>query len=311
MGYMTLIEQMASHLIFLKNQNLAVEKLEIDSGFIRCFALDRTTDRGEFCYQTQKKQLKNGMVGLATWCRCGNGQTITHKTYGLSSFNLNEGVNYEKAAVSIDMLEEIRKAEAFWQMSDQVGEAEYLQRKGVGYYGIRFRQNIYGKVAVIPMKDIDDKFLSYQLINSDGTKRFSRSIEIKGLMHMLRTPIEDSSIGLAESYVTAATCYELTGMAMVTAFSLDNLKQVAIAIRMKFPNNPIVIFGDNDRHLQENKGMLAAYAIKKELGKNCSIAIPDLVSYPITREFSDWNDLVREEGVKAARNAIHKALNDV
>jgi phage/plasmid primase-like uncharacterized protein len=310
MSYMTMEEQMASHLTFLKNQKLAVEKLEIDGGFIRCCALDDTTGRGELCYQTQKNQLKNGMVGLATWCRCRGGQTNTHRTYGLPCPEHNAKTGMDAVAL-LDALDEARKADAFWRMSDQVGEAEYLQRKGVGYYGIRFRKTSYGKIAVVPMKDIDGKFFSYQLINPDGTKRFCRNIEIKGLLHMLHTPVEGCTIGIAESYVTAATCFELTGMAMVTAFSLDNLKQVGVSLRKKFPDNPIIIFGDNDRHLQENKGLQDAYGAKKELGKNCSVAIPDFSNYPATREFSDWNDLVREIGVKEARESIRKAINEI
>jgi phage/plasmid primase-like uncharacterized protein len=311
MSYMKMEEQMASHLAFLKNQNFAVEKLQINSGFVRCCAIDQTNGRGELCYQTKKTELRNGMVGLATWCRCGGGQTNTHKTYGLPFSNLNKEKDAKDAATTIDMLEEIRKAEVFWRMSDQVGEAEYLQRKGVGYYGIRFRETGYGKIAVIPMKDIEGKFQSYQLINPDGTKRFSRNIEIKGLMHILNMPIKRFPIGVAESYVTAATCYELTGMAMVTAFSSDNLKQVGLAIRSKFPDNPIIIFGDNDRHLKENKGIQAAYAVKEELVKGCSVVIPDFNSYPASREYSDWNDLVMEIGVKEAREIISRAINNV
>lgn len=213
-------------------------------------------------------------------------------------------------ANAIGKLENIKKAEIFWQMSDPIGEAEYLLKKGVGYYGIRFRCTDYGKIAVVPMRNTDGNLLSYQLINPDGTKRFSKNVEIKGLLHMLHTPIENFSIGLAESYVTAATCFELTGMAMVTAFSASNLKEAALALRKKFPNNPIVIFGDNDRHLEENTGMRLAYAVKECLGVSCSVAIPEFDGYPALREFSDWNDLVRENGVKEVRLAIRKALEN-
>ncbi len=310
MSYMTMEEQMASHIAFLKEQNFAVEQLQIDSGFVRCCTIDRKTLRGELCYQTQKSLLRNGMVGLATWCRSAGGRTSTHRTYGLPFPIPNGEEAIEDSVAIINMQEEVRKAEVFWQMSNQVGEAEYLQRKGVGYYGVRFRETNYGKIAVVPMKNIDGKFQSYQLINPDGTKRFSRNIEIKGSLHMLHTPIEKLPIGLAESYVTAATCFELTGMAMVTSFSLDNLKQVGLVLRRKFPNNPIIIFGDDDRHLEENKGKRAAYALKEELGIGCSVAIPDFDGYPNGREFSDWNDFVRENGVRGAREAIHKALNN-
>ena len=110
------------------------------------------------------------------------------------------------------------------------------------------------------------------------------------------------------SDVTAATCFELTGMAMVISFSADNLKIIGIALRKKFPNSPIIVFGDNDRHLKENKGKLAAYAVKKEL-ERCQIAIPEFNGYPAVRHFTDWNDLVREKGVKEGREIMQRILN--
>ena len=50
---------------------------------------------------------------------------------------------------------------------------------------------------------------------------------------------------------------------MVTAFSSDNLKLVGLELRKRFPQSPLIIFGDDDRHLQENKGRRAA-SITKE-----------------------------------------------
>ncbi len=305
MSYMTMDEQIASHYVFLKEQNFAIETLNIDGGFVRCCASDQAAGRGEFCYQTQKKQLRNGMVGLATWCRGEGGQIKTHKTYGQTSpgFNVSEAKN-----TPTERLEEVRKAEMFWQMSDEVGEAEYLLKKGVGFYGIRFRCTDYGKIAVIPLRDINGKFLSYQIINPDGSKRFAKDVGIIGLLHMLQRPINGLAIGLAESYVTAASCLEATGMAMVTAFSSDNLKFVGLELRKLFPKSPLIVFGDNDRHLQENKGRRAAFTAQGELGTGCKVIIPDFEGYPVSREFSDWNDYIRENGIKAAREAIQNAL---
>jgi hypothetical protein len=240
MSYMTMEEQIASHYAFLKEQNFAIETLNIDGGFVRYYASDQTTERGELCYQTQKNQLRNGMVGLATWCRGGGGQIKTHKTYGQACSVFSMSV------APTEKLEEIRKAEIFWQMSDELGEAEYLLKKGVGFYGIRFRCTDYGKIAVIPLRDIDGKFLSYQLINPDGSKRFAKDVSIMGLLHMLQRPINGFPIGLAESYVTAASCFEVTGMAMVTAFSSDNLKSVGLELRKLFPQSLLIVFGDND-----------------------------------------------------------------
>jgi phage/plasmid primase-like uncharacterized protein len=298
-------EQIASHYTFLREQNFAIDKLHIDVGFVRCCASDRITGRGELCYQTKKNQLRNGMVGLATWCRGEGGQIKTYKTYGQAPLELSvSGVKNTPT----ERLEEAKKTEKFWQMSDEVGEAEYLLKKGVGYYGIRFRSTDYGKIAVVPLRDIHGKLLSYQLINADGSKRFAKDLGIIGLLHMLQRPINGLTIGLAESYVTAASCFEATGMAMVTAFSSDNLKPVGLELKKLFPQSPLIVFGDDDRHLQDNKGRRAAFTTQSEFGLGCKVVIPNFEGYPISREFSDWNDYIRENGVRATREAIQNAL---
>jgi phage/plasmid primase-like uncharacterized protein len=308
MTYMTMEQQIASHLTFLREQHFAIEDLRIDMGFVRCGMIENQGGRGELCYKTQRNQLKNGMVGLATWCRGLGGETKTHKTYGLPFKDNSIHKKLKEDFAPSDRSEGLRKAELFWEMSDQTGQADYLVKKGVGYYGIRFRQSDYGKTAVVPMRDVAGKFIAYQLINQDGTKRFAKNVEIKGLMHMLHNSIDRSPIGLAESYTTAATCFELTGIAMVIAFSADNLRMVAISLREKFPDSPIIVFGDNDRHLRENIGAKAANQVKQELKTGCSIAIPEFNGYPASKEFTDWNDLVREQGIKETRIAICKAL---
>jgi phage/plasmid primase-like uncharacterized protein len=305
MGYMTMEEQIASHLAFLKKHNFAVDELRINCGFVRCHAIGKITGRGELCYQTKTTQLNKGLIGLGTWLRSEGGQVKIHKTYGSSS----EESWHSSKEKDAGKIEEAEKAVAFWEMSDQIGEAEYLLKKGVGYYGIRFRQTEYGKIAVIPLRDIAGRLYSYQLINADGSKRFAKNIETKGLLHMLHNPIEGYPIGLAESYVTAASCFEITGLAMVAAFSAENLKPVGIALRRRFPKSSIIIFGDNDRHLEENKGAKMAYAVQNALKTACQVAMPEFNEYPASREFSDWNDYVREKGVQAARTAIRKAMS--
>jgi phage/plasmid primase-like uncharacterized protein len=307
MSYKTMKEQIASHLAFLKDEQLDIAELMIDKGFIRCDIQGASQGRGELCYQTKKTLLRNGLVGLMTWLRTKGGEVKTHKTYGLR----NSQESLDKDSVEMDTNSEseaIKKAKLFWSMSDQTGESEYLLIKCVGYYGIRFRQTDYGKVAVIPLEDTTGNIYSYQLINADGSKRFAKDVSIIGLMHMLQQPINGFPIGLAESYVTAASCFEITGMAMVTSFSSENLKRVGIELRKRFPQSPLIIFGDDDRHLQENKGRRAALATQEKLGTACDVVIPDFEGYPISREFSDWNDYVRENGVKVAREAIQKAL---
>jgi phage/plasmid primase-like uncharacterized protein len=304
---MTIDEQIASHITFLKGEQIEIDELLIDREFVRCDIIGAPPGRGELCYKTKRSVLRNGYVGLATWLRTKGGEIKTYKTYGhseeQSSLDKNPVVTARKNS------EASEKAKLFWDMSDQTGEAEYLLKKGVGYYGIRFRQNEYGKIAVIPLEDTSGAFCSYQLINADGSKRFAKDVEIAGLFHMLHRPINGFTIGIAESYVTAASCFEVTGITMVTSFSSENLKSVAIALRKRFPQSALIIFGDDDRHLKENKGRCAAYATQKELGTGCQVVMPDFENYPVSRDFSDWNDYVREMGVRATREVIQKKLN--
>jgi putative DNA primase/helicase len=307
MSYMTMEEQIASHLTFLREEQLLVEELVIDEGFIRCSPAGGAQGRGELCYQSKKTLLRNGLTGLMTWLRTAGGEIKTHKTYGLAGSERSPDKNQVETAITHSD-EAIKKAKLFWQMSDETGESEYLLKKGVGYYRIRFRQTDFGKIAVIPMEDGGGNLFSYQLINADGSKRFAKDVGNIGLLHMLQRPIDGRPIGLAESYVTAASCFEITGMAMVTSFSSENLKSVGMVLRKRFPQSHLTIFGDNDRHLHENKGRRAALSTQEALGTACDVVIPDFEGSPLSRDFSDWNDYVRENGVRMAREAMQNAL---
>ena len=77
-----------------------------------------------------------------------------------------------------------RKAYGFWNYSSMQVRSEYLERKGVGYYGIRFRSGEkYGDVAIVPMVDEKRRISSYQILNSNGTKRQPKETRAEGLHH--------------------------------------------------------------------------------------------------------------------------------
>ena len=200
------------------------------------------------------------------------------------------------------------KIQRFWDLSSPEGVSDYLIRKRVGSHRIRFRENHYGKVAVIPMTDIHGCLQGYQILNADGSKVFAKGIHLTGLFHRLTDLIDNVAIGIAESYVTAATCHALLPMPMVTAFTGDNMQHVAAALRGHYPNSPLVIFADNDSHLAENKGMLnAAKALEKAKGNGISLA-PSFNRSPKVRNCSDWNDLVREIGFTNASEQMWMQL---
>src|SRR5262249_13793073 len=158
-------------------------------------------------------------------------------------------------------------------------------------YGVRFRDNQYGKVAIVPLRDVQGTLLSYQILNANGSKVFAKGTHCVGLFHQL-TPLRDGlPIGVAEGYVTGATCLELTGMPMVIAFTSENLSHVILNIRLRYHNSPFVLFADNDRHLSQNKGIMAAREALHGIQNDGIVLSPYFKGFPATREYSDWNDL--------------------
>ncbi len=308
MSYMTMKQQIKSHLSFLISNGLNVKELKINANFVRCQALGQIDGRGELSYKTSQSLLNNGMVGLATWCRCEGGINKSYKTYGLPDEEGITGILSLREQNVPGDAESAKKAVLFWENSDLTGESDYLRRKAVGYYGIRFRNNLYGRVAVVPLRDEDNKFWSYQILNSDGTKRVPKNIKVSGLFHVLQPFVNGQSILLAESYVVAATCYEVMGLPTITAISSSNLERVAMILRSNYPNSRIIVLADNDRHLEVNKGVQAACLVKDRLGINCTIAIPDFEGFPAVGDYSDWNDLVREKGLLVVRKILTEII---
>lgn len=183
------------------------------------------------------------------------------------------------------------------------------KKKQVGAHGIRFRSSKkYGNVAVVPMRDIYGMIWSYQILNVDGSKIFCKNGRTKNVFHALGKPADGSIIGLAESYVTSATCFEVTSIPTICAFSCTNMLEVANTIRARFPNSQIVVFADNDRHLKDNIGVATAKEICRELKSNCVYIYPEFSEANVGKGTSDWNDLIRLEGKGELTKQIGKIL---
>jgi phage/plasmid primase-like uncharacterized protein len=60
---------------------------------------------------------------------------------------------------------------------------------------------------------------------------------------------------IAEGYATAATLRQTLGYATVSAFDSGNLSPVAQALHGKYPDKPVVIACDDDRHLELTHGV--------------------------------------------------------
>jgi phage/plasmid primase-like uncharacterized protein len=319
MSYKPYSEQIHMHIMFLKSKEFDIDELKVNTDFVRCRQTEKCQYRGELTYKTRTMKLNNGLTGVQTWFRGPQGESSSYQTYGLGPIE-NESIECLKKSVDIHQDIDVakhdaagRKAYGFWAHSAASGRSEYLERKKVGYYGIRFRNSVqYGDVAVIPMVDEKGRLWSYQMLNRDGTKRQPKDARTEGLFHVIGTPIDGQSLGIAESYVTSASCFELTGIPTVCAFCCQNLKSIAAIIKQRYPKSRLIIFADNDMHLEArgatNQGRLKALEAIKSVGGEATLIIPEFDGQEASKGLSDWNDMIHHKGPEHTKAQIERQL---
>lgn len=122
-----------------------------------------------------------------------------------------------------------------------------------------------GTIAV-PMIDAAGTLWNYQFIFAAGKKKFIKHGRKKGLFHRFGDFSADLPIVIAEGYATAASCHMATGWPCVVAFDCGNLLPVATTIRELFPNDQLIIAGDDDVLTEGNPGRAKALAAAVAVG---------------------------------------------
>ncbi|PYE73376.1 phage/plasmid primase-like uncharacterized protein [Xylophilus ampelinus] len=162
-------------------------------------------------------------------------------------------------AVEQDKAQEATAQRVGRQMADLVPIEQptpYLQAKGIqAEAGVMTDRE--GQKTYIPAFDADGKQWTMQYIQEDGTKRFAKDSKKEGCFHpvggmdaLAAAPV----LVISEGYATAAQVSEAVGHATVAAFDSGNLDTVAKALHAKFPDKPVIIAGDDDRHLVMTHG---------------------------------------------------------
>jgi putative DNA primase/helicase len=133
----------------------------------------------------------------------------------------------------------------------------YLLKKGIDVHAGAFTDDA-GKTTYLPATDADGKQWSMQFINEDGRKRFAKDSRKEGCFHVVGGFEELKSapaLVISEGYATAAQLKQALGYGTVCAFDAGNLAMVAQALHQKFPGKPVIIAGDDDRHLELTHGI--------------------------------------------------------
>ena len=182
----------------------------------------------------------------------------------------------------------------------------YLVKKQVAKYGdLRLAEDD----LLIPLKDERGRFMSYQRIAPDGSKKFCEGCPVRGARFTIAEDIAEGPILVAEGYATAATVYEGTNMMTVCAINCHNLLPVCQSLRKAYPGRRIILMADDDAGTKEKTGKNPGMAAAAECVK---ARVADGICSPLFDRSkdglgpSDWNDYASIYGL----DATEKTLND-
>jgi phage/plasmid primase-like uncharacterized protein len=311
-------EQIAAHVAHLVSEGFDITAEIFESGIdnqngLKCRSVDQNVgQKGKYWLKTTTKLLDRGDLVIGTVYRAskkGIFQTFSPNTRSNLSINFADPqVSRTTDNRSILREEAHKEAYGYWVNSYSHGSSKYLTRKDVGSYGIRFWNKNGGEsVVIVPMYNTEEKLINVQRIFPDGVKRFLDDSSIDAF-HIIGTPVDGKPIGIAESYVTAATCYELAAIPIACAFSSSNIVMVAQYFLRAFPASKIIIFADNDRHLPHNIGINYAKKAANIFSNRSIVAIPEFGDIPASKDSTDWNDLVRLLGQEKSKEQLLKFL---
>lgn len=196
----------------------------------------------------------------------------------------------------------------------------YLESKKIEpYLGVFTDKE--GQTTYVPAIDANGELWSMQYIKEDGTKRFAKNSRKEGCFHALgglSAIAAAPAIVIGEGYATAASVLKELGFSVISAFDAGNLELVARALHDKYPDKPIIIIGDDDKHLELTQGINPG----KVKALDAANAVNGIAIFPIfapgeqekcPKKFSDFNDLATRSilGSEAVKRQVHSIIHDV
>lgn len=174
----------------------------------------------------------------------------------------------EAASIEVELRTKCREKSA--QLWNKAGVVDiihpYVASKKIHPFGIRqLRESL-----IVPVRDNQGVLHGLKFIMPDATKRFKSGTAVTGCYHAIGKV--NGKILIAEGYATGASLHEITGYAVACAFNAGNLKPVAEALRVKYPDTMLVLCADDDHLTEGNPGLTKA--------TEASMAISGLLAIP-------------------------------
>ena len=225
------------------------------------------------------------------------GVEIKWKSKGYVLTDEQKAVLQTEAAVKLHQRNKEQEADheaASQRVSEHVGRLKaveaptpYLAAKKINTHSGVYTDE-KGLTTFIPIYDANGKQWSMQYVQEDGTKRIAKNSRKEGCFHVVggQKALEHAPmLVIAEGYATAACLAETLGCATVAAIDSGNLKAVSEALHEKYPNKPIIIAGDDDRHSLLTQGINPGRTKAEEAAK----AVGGKTIFPIfTREETNY-----------------------
>jgi len=178
---------------------------------------------------------------------------------------------------------------------------------------------------LVPAYDADGALWSAQSIQASGRKMFAKdSVKqanfhvVGGNGHGLNALKHAPAIVISEGYASADSISNVLGFATVSAFDSGNLEVVAKSLRDKFPDKPIVIAGDDDKHLEATQGinpgrMKAIAAAKAVDGKAILPIFAPGEQTTDPKKFTDFNDLATNSslGIDGIKRQVGTVVDSI
>ena len=185
---------------------------------------------------------------------------------------INARIKADQAKAKAEREQRAERASALatraWRAYLPAGDSDYLARKGVRAYGVRFHPS--GTLAV-PLMDPRGKVWGLQVIRGRerGTKLekqfWPTGMDPVGHYHAIGGFPRGATL-LCEGYATGATLHEATGLPVIVAFNANNLLPVAQAIARHYKGVQLLVCADDDFATKGNPGRSAAASAALAVG---------------------------------------------
>lgn len=208
-----------------------------------------------------------------------------------------------------------KRADAVWKKSLPTGESEYLTRKGIQPFGVRFTDT--GSI-VIPMQDNSARIYGLQFILPNGHPRKVKTgrdkefwpvgMAMKGHYFIIGgTP--HKILLVAEGYATAATLHQASGYPVAVAFNANNLLPVAENLRKRYRGIKQLICADDDYLTDGNPGVSSAQAAA--LAVSGAWVKPEFITDRAGKKLTDFNDLQILDGLHVVQSQIEQVIHSL